>query len=219
MNNILFDLDGTLTDPFLGITNSIAYALQKLEVTVPADLKWCIGPPLQDSFAKILHESKKAKSVDDAIDLYREYFSNKGIFENEIYLGIENCLKTLTANGKMLFVATSKPNVYAKRIIEHFELTPYFKKIYGSELGGTRKEKGNLIKYILEKEELESSDCIMIGDRKHDLIGANLNEVASVGVTWGYGSLDELKTENPKTICTTIEDLKLTLLSLTGKSI
>lgn len=205
MNNILFDLDGTLTDPYEGITNSILFALEKLAVSPPTNLHWCIGPPLQDTFGKLLKGSDK--SVDEAIYFYREYFGEKGKFENEPYSGIKKCLKALNQAGKSLFVATSKPHFYAQQITDYFELSKYFRHIHGSELDLTRTNKIDLIEYILKIQDLDPNQTVMVGDRKHDLIGAHKNSVASIGITWGYGSHEELHGENPSAICSTISEL------------
>jgi phosphoglycolate phosphatase len=140
--NLLFDLDGTLTDPFTGITKCISYALNMLDRKLPPgeSLRWCIGPPLKDSFAKLLASDDDALT-ERAVAFYRERFGTVGLFENEVYDGIPEVLEALQKNGHTLYVATSKPVVYAKRIIDHFGLHRYFKWIFGSELDGTRSDK------------------------------------------------------------------------------
>ncbi len=197
--NILFDLDGTITDPFLGITSCINHALQKLGMPTRQDLGWCIGPPLQDSFEQLLKEHHHLNPA-DAVAHYRERFATIGMFENEVYEGIEEMLQKLTHKGYRLFIATSKPHVFSIQIIEHFALKPYFQKVYGSELDGTRANKAELIQYILDSEKIVSSETIMIGDRKYDLIGAKKNDMSSIGITWGYGGLDEQNHEKPEAI-------------------
>lgn len=154
-------------------------------------MKWCIGPPLKNSFAELLGTADD-KLTEEAIHIYRERFSSIGLFENEVYKGIPDALKTLHENGHTLYVATSKPTVYAKQIIGHFDLQQYFKTVHGSELDGTRSDKTNLISHILHSERIISSDTLMIGDRKHDMIGAKANGVCGVGVLWGNGTRDEL---------------------------
>ncbi len=183
---LLFDLDGTLTDPKQGITRSIQYALDKLGQAVPEtdDLVWCIGPPLQESFAQLLGGPGQ---VDQAMTLYRERFSAKGLFENAVYPGITDVLEAMQADGVELYVATSKPHVYATRIVEHFELSRFFTAIFGPELDGTRREKTALIAHLLAEQKLDPKNCVMIGDREHDIFGARANAVATVAVTWGYG--------------------------------
>jgi phosphoglycolate phosphatase len=189
--HVFFDLDGTLTDPKEGITKSIAYALNKLGITPPSldDLEWCIGPPLHKSFQKMLGDEQKTK---DAVAFYREYYSKTGIFENSLYQGIVEALDTLGKSGRTLYVATSKPKCFADKIIDHFKLNSHFKVVYGSELDGTRSDKAELISFILNQENIVASDCVMIGDREHDLIGARKNQVRGIGVSWGYGSKAEL---------------------------
>jgi phosphoglycolate phosphatase len=195
--NILFDLDGTLTDPFEGITKCISHALGQLGKTPPPreSLKWCIGPPLKKSFALLL-DSDDDKLAEKALTLYRERFASAGLFENEIYPDIPDVLNTLKGMGHTLYVATSKPTVYAQRIIEHFGLQPYFRRIHGSELDGTRCDKSSLISYILQEEMIQPSETFMVGDREHDIIGANANGVYSIGVYWGYGTQKELDASN-----------------------
>ena len=200
-NTVLFDLDGTLIYPFVGITRSIQYALERMGAPVPeaAELKWCIGPPLWESFAVLLNTQDRDVQ-DQAVQFYRERYTREGLFENTLISGIGELVADLTSMGGTLFVATSKPHAYAGKIIEHFGLLEKFRKVYGSELDGTRSAKSELIAYLLSEEGLAASDCVMIGDRKHDLIGARANKVASVGVTWGYGSRSELLGEEPDAV-------------------
>ena len=187
--NVLFDLDGTLTDPFEGITKCITHALEEMGVQSPdrEDLRWCIGPPLRKSFARLLDTDDMALA-ERALMIYRKRFGSIGLFENKVYEDIPEVLYTLKKNGHVLFVATSKPAVYAARIIDHFNLRRFFKNVYGSELNGTRGDKKDLISHILQKEAINSSETIMIGDREHDMIGAAANAVRAVGVLWGYGT-------------------------------
>ncbi|MBD8890201.1 HAD family hydrolase [Roseibium litorale] len=207
-STVLFDLDGTLTDPFTGITRSIQYALEKMGAPVPeaAELKWCIGPPLWESFAILLNTGDRTLQ-DQAVAFYRERYTSEGLFENTLIDGIGELVRGLSANGCKLFVATSKPHAYAGKIVEHFSLMPYFSKVYGSELDGTRSAKAELIAYLLSEEGLSHEMCVMIGDRKHDLIGARANQMASVGVTWGYGSRSELLGEAPDAVIDSPADL------------
>lgn len=193
-NNILFDLDGTLTDPKIGITTCIRYALKKLDHPEPENLDWCIGPPLLESFRQIL-VSRPPEQAQQAIVFYRERFADVGLFENEVYPEIPMVLEKLSATSSRLFVATSKPKIYADRIITHFGLRKYFTDVFGAELDGTRTDKGELIKYLLETVSVKSEQSIMVGDRKHDLIGASKNSVPGIGVLWGYGPKSELERE------------------------
>ncbi|MGD2095947.1 MAG: HAD family hydrolase [Desulfobacterales bacterium] len=192
--NLLFDLDGTLTDPFAGITNCILYALDRMGQKCPPgeNLRWCIGPPLRDSFAKLL-ASDDAALVEKAVAFYRERFGTVGLFENEVYNGVPKMLAALQKEGHTLYLATSKPTVFARKIIDHFGLQHFFKRIYGSELDGTRGDKTSLIAYILQTELFVPSAAAMIGDREHDMIGAKENGMAGFGVLWGYGTKDELQ--------------------------
>ena len=192
--NLLFDLDGTLTDPFEGITRCIAHALEEMGRPPPdrGDLRWCIGPPLRKSFARLL-DSDDMALAERALMIYRERFGSIGLFENKVYEDIPEALDTLKKNGHVLFVATSKPAVYASRIIDHFDLRRFFKNVYGSELNGTRGDKKDLISHILQKEAISYRETIMIGDRKYDMIGAAATAVRAVGVLWGYGTKEELE--------------------------
>lgn len=192
INNILFDLDGTLTNPRLGITRCIQYALRKMALPVPEtkDLLWFIGPPLTESFKKLLDGDAHAATL--AVSHYRERFSRAGMFENKVYPEIPKTLDLLTQQGYTLWVATSKPRVYAEPILEHFNLAKYFKTIYGSTLAGDWIHKDQLIKHILKQEKLATAETIMVGDREHDIIGAKRSGIKSLGVTYGYGTEAEL---------------------------
>lgn len=193
VKNILFDLDGTLTDPKTGITRSIQFALNKLgnPIPEPEELLWCIGPPLLESFEKILGPDNTSLAK-EALFYYRERFSRIGKLENQIYSGIPEILYSLNQLGLSLFVATSKPCVYAREIIGHLDLTTYFRKIYGSKLNGNFTDKGELIAHIMEEEGLSPDDTVMVGDRKYDIAAAKNNNIKSLGVTYGFGSKEEL---------------------------
>lgn len=206
-NNVLFDLDGTLTDPKTGITKSVQYALAQAGI-IETDLSRLIpfiGPPLHQSFME--YYSFTEAQAWEAVTAYREYFKVTGIYENERYEGIPELLTALLAQGRRLFVATSKPQIFADVVIRHFNLLPYFTAVYGSELDGTRADKGELINYLLTKENLVAEHTIMVGDRKHDIIGAKKNNIAAIGVGYGYGSTEELKAAAPEFIFNTVADL------------
>lgn len=192
--HLLFDLDGTLTDPFPGITGCIQHALVGLGRPRPSaeSLRWCIGPPLRESFATLLGP-ENAHRADAALAKYRERFGSVGLFENEPYPEIKHALAKLHQCGHSLRVATSKPTVFAERIVEHFGLKQYFHSIDGSELDGARSDKAILIAHILKRDAIRPGDAVMIGDREHDMIGARQNGVAGLGVLWGYGSREELE--------------------------
>jgi phosphoglycolate phosphatase len=206
MNAIYFDLDGTLTDPKPGITRSIQYALRKLDRDVPPEdeLTWCIGPPLHASLKKLLGTEDLA---DKALSLYRERFAEIGLFENVVYPRIEETLSAVASTGRRLFVATSKPGIYAQRIIDHFKLTVYFERVFGSELDGTRSDKTDLLGYALQATGVDPSQAIMIGDRSHDMIGARNNKMTAVGVLYGYGGKQELLDAGAHHICATPQEL------------
>ncbi len=193
ITNILFDLDGTLTDPKKGITDCIRYALQELDINTPSsdELIWCIGPPLKESFEQLLGPGRQDEA-DSALGHYRRRYCEIGIYDATVYMGIPELLGNLRKAGKWLAVATSKPTIYSKRIIEHFGLVEYFQEIYGSELNGDRSLKEDLIGYIIDTEGIEPERTAMIGDRKHDMCGAACHGVLPLGAGWGYGSHQEL---------------------------
>ncbi|HEY1944363.1 MAG TPA: HAD hydrolase-like protein [Roseiarcus sp.] len=196
-SSVIFDLDGTLTDSAPGIFRSTRYALERLnaadgvERRIPeeSELRWIVGPPLQDSFAKLVGADKAAAML----ALYRERYAMVGMFENTVYPGIVGALDALKASGYRLFVATSKLEAYARPILEHFGLAGYFEAIYGSQKDGSRAVKSELLAYLIERERIAASDgAVMIGDRKHDALGARAVGIGSIGVLWGYGDVVEL---------------------------
>lgn len=194
-NTILFDLDGTLTDSEPGIINSIEHALKKYDIEMKnkADLRKFLGPPLKESFKQFCGFSEE--KAEQAVEFYREYFREKGIFENNVYQGVVELLEALKAQNKRLIVATSKPEPFTYRILEHFDLMKYFDFVAGSNMDNTRCKKDEVIAYALNScgiTDLQS--VVMIGDREHDIIGANKVGIASIGVLYGYGDLQELET-------------------------
>ena len=207
MTAVYFDLDGTLTDPKPGITRSIQYALDRLDRATPPEdeLTWCIGPPLRASLKKLLGTDDLA---DRALLLYRERFADIGIFENEVYPGIEDTLSVFAGSGRRLFVATSKPGVFAERIIDHFKLRGYFERVFGSELDGTRSDKTDLLGYALRSAGVDPAKAMMIGDRSHDMVGARNNGMTAVGVLYGYGSEAELLGAGAHHVCATPQALR-----------
>ena len=209
-NTILFDLDGTLTDPGIGITNSVAYALSKwnIEVSDRSELYKFIGPPLLDSFAEYYGFSEE--DCQKALTYYREYFRSKGIYENEVYSGIVEMLETLKNSGKKIILATSKPEEFAIIILKHFDLYKYFDFVAGATMDESRNKKGDVIKYALEScgiDKTDLKDVIMVGDRKHDVHGATENDLDCIGVLFGYGNRDELETAGAKYIAEQVEDI------------
>ena len=210
---ILFDLDGTLTNPALGITNSLAYALEKfnIEVTDKKELYRFIGPPLQDSFENFYHFSKEDSLK--AVDFYRDYFRHKGLYENEVYQGIPDLLERLKAQGKKLLLATSKPEEFARQILKHFELFDYFDLVAGASMDGSRRLKGDVIAHALTSAQVSDlSAAIMIGDREHDIIGAKKNGLDAIGVLYGFENREELKKAGATYIATNVEELQGRLL-------
>lgn len=196
--NLLFDLDGTLTDPALGITRCLAHACERVGVPVPPQeqLARYIGPPLHQTFRQLLDTQDDAL-VGSAVAAYRERFTTIGLYENTLIDAVPAVLERLQTSGHRLWVATSKPHVYANRIIDHFNLRPFFLKVYGAELDGTRAGKADLLRHLLDTEALQSSDTLMIGDREHDVLGARAVGVRTIAVRWGYGSIDELTAARP----------------------
>ena len=190
---ILFDLDGTITDSAPGIINSAAYALNKFGIPVEdrSTLRRFIGPPLQQSFMQFYGLSADEGKL--GIKYYREYYTTKGIFENALYDGIPELLGALKAAGKRVLLATSKPEPFAVQILEHFGIAQYFDLIAGATLDEKRVEKPDVIAYALASAGItEVSQCVMVGDRKHDILGANQFGMDSVGVLYGYGDEAEL---------------------------
>ena len=196
-STILFDLDGTLTDPREGITRSVQHALAQLDIHEPdlAALEHFIGPPLLQCFMETYQLSEEQGW--QAVNHYRERFKVTGLYENRVFDGIDALLGQLVEQGRTLYIATSKPTVFAREIARHFGFDRHFKVIYGSELDGTRTNKVELIAHLLQSEGLNPADCLMIGDRKHDLIGASRNGLHGAGVGYGFGSREELLGETP----------------------
>lgn len=212
-SNILFDLDGTITDPRVGITKSVAYALNSfgIETANLDDLCKFIGPPLKDSFCEFYGFSETEAT--QAVEKYREYFSKTGIFENAVYCGVPELLQELNDRGKNVIMATSKPTVFATQILEHFDLMKHFSFVAGSELDGTRTKKGEVIAYALQESKVEDlSSAIMIGDRMHDIIGAKETGIASIGVLFGYGSRRELEQAGAYFIAESVTQIKSVLI-------
>ncbi len=188
----LFDLDGTLTDPGEGITNAAAYALEHFGIHVEdrRQLYPFIGPPLMDAFQHFYGFSER--EAEEAVRTYRVYYREKGVHQNLLYPGITEVLKTLHAQEKILAVATSKPEPFARQILEYFGLAKYFTFIGGATFDPSRSRKADVIRYVLERLRIEDkSRVLMIGDRSHDVIGARVNDLDAMGVLYGYGSYEE----------------------------
>ena len=206
---ILFDLDGTLTDSGPGITNSVAYALKKwnIEEKDTSVLRKFVGPPLDASFANYYGFSPE--ECIQAIGYYREYYAEKGIYENRVYDGIEELLQWLRDTGRRVIVATSKPEPFAVRVLEYFRLDSCFDVIAGATLDGSRVKKGDVIRYALERADVRDlSGAVMVGDRENDIQGAKENGLDSIGVLYGYGSRGELMEAGAGQIAETVDDLR-----------
>lgn len=191
--NLLFDLDGTLADPFDAFSSSMNFACDhfKLSRFSPDTLRSLIGPPLHLELPKLLGEEKAALAP-EFFKVYREHHGRDGIYQYRFYPGMDETVQALKVKHRV-FIATSKPKVYADAIVEHFGKVEYFEFVYGSELSGVNSKKGDLIRHAMNERSLKASETIMIGDRKHDVIGASENGIPAIGVTWGYGSASELE--------------------------
>ena len=201
IKNILIDLDGTLTDPKVGITTSARFGLNKIghPIAESENIDWIIGPPLKASLAKILNVAVDNIWAEQALMGYRERFAVIGLFENQVYPNVAETLCKLKQQDYQLFLATAKPTVYAKQILVHFELDQYFTEIHGSELTGERTNKADLIAYILEQEQLNAQHCVMVGDRQYDIVGARAHGIDTIAVSYGYGTPEELAQAQPIT--------------------
>jgi phosphoglycolate phosphatase len=202
VNAILFDLDGTLTDPREGITRCIAHALERMGIEPPPldALTFAIGPPLRDSLSQLLGTGERA-AIERALAFYRERFADVGLFENAPYEGIHDVLAAMRASGARLFVATSKPLVYAERIVRHFGLDAHFVEVHGCELDGTREDKRDLLAHLLPRHGIDAGRAVMIGDRGVDMRAARHHGLHALGALWGYGSSAELEQEGAHVLC------------------
>jgi len=205
--NILFDLDGTLTDPKEGIINSVKFALSKMGVNESevGDLMKFIGPPLHVSFRDFCGFNEENTEL--AVQYFREYFTDKGINENSIFPGVVELLESLKSRKFNMFIATSKPTVHANTVLDNFGITKYFQYVKGSNLNGTESGKPEIIAHIIEKFNLEKDKTVMIGDRFYDIIGAKENGIDSIGVTFGYGGETELKEAGATYICNSVKEI------------
>ena len=195
---LLFDLDGTLSDPSAGILRCIVHTLNTFDRDVPPleELHRLIGPPLHETFALLVPDRPG-----EAVTTFRERYGATGLFENQLYGGMEEALQSLAGITEAMFVATSKPAEYAVRTIEHFQLQNFFRGVYGSEMTGERADKTELLAHLLAEEALDPDSVTMIGDRKHDILAARAHGVRSIGVTWGFGSVDELRDAGADVLC------------------
>ncbi len=207
-NYILMDLDGTITNPKVGITKSVQYALRSKGVDIEDldSLSRHIGPPLKGSFMEFYDYNEEEAA--ELVEKYREYFSVTGIYENEVFDGMEELLRRLTDSGKKLVTATSKPEVFAREILEYFHLDQYFEDICGATLDGSRSAKADIILYALDKNGItDFNQAVMVGDRRHDIEGAKKVGIKSVGVLYGFGSRAELTNAGADLIAETVADV------------
>jgi len=210
-NVLLVDLDGTLTDPAAGIVGCFRFALAAMGCAAPTgvDLSWIIGPPLRQSFTKMLGAAGRAE---EALAVYRTRYGAEGLFEAVVYDGVPDALSRLKRSGARLFLCTSKPAVYATRILAHFDLRRYFEEAYGAELDGRREDKGELIAHLLAERGLDPGDCVMWGDRRHDVVGANRHDIPTIGALWGYGGERELREAGAAALCGSPAEVPAALL-------
>lgn len=209
---ILFDLDGTLTDPYEGITKSLQYALKHFGIEEPQkNLRKFIGPPFKEAFLEYYKFDEK--KIEQIVAKYRERFSEKGLYENELYKGIPELLKALKDNGKKIALASSKPGEFAEIILKYFNIYDYFDFLGASNFKGERNTKSKVIGYTLEQMGISDvSEVVMVGDRKHDVIGAKDFKIETIGVLYGFGGREELETAGAEYICESVEDLKALLI-------
>jgi phosphoglycolate phosphatase len=215
LSNIFFDLDGTLTDSKEGIIKCFDYAMEKLGYPVPEgfNVNDCLGPPLRLSFRRLLNSNDETL-IERAVAIYRERFSTIGLFENKVYPQIPELLSALRENSLKLYIVTTKPKVFAERIIEHFQLTHRFDAIYGTELNGQFDNKADLIEFILRTRQLGAEETVMVGDKREDIAAGKANRTGTIGVTYGYGSLREITESAPDEICGSPEEIQLTIMGI-----
>lgn len=208
IQHVLFDLDGTLTDSRLGITRSWAAALVAHGYRAPdlAALERHIGPPTREVAAELLG-TRDAAAIEALVATYRERFSSVGLFENQVYPGVEALLSQLSAAGYALFICTSKPAVYARRIAEHFGFMPWLRGVYGPELDGTRGEKTELLAHLVACEGITPARAVLIGDRRHDVEAARHVGLQHIGVLYGFGTADELRAAGADRLCASVADI------------
>jgi phosphoglycolate phosphatase len=216
-STVIFDLDGTLTDPREGIARSYMHALSRLGLVAPPahELARHIGPPLREVFGLLLQTDDAAR-IEHGVTLYREHFATVGLFENQPYQGIHAALAQLRAAGHHLFVCTSKAQVYAERIIVHFDFAPHFARVYGPGLDGNPSDKADLLALLLERESVDPARAVMVGDRKHDMHAARKNNMRGLGVLYGFGDTSELNAAGAADICEQVADILPAITRMLG---
>lgn len=206
---ILFDLDGTLTESGEGITKSVQYALEKLGKPEPdlQKLEAFVGPPLLQQFMK--YSDLDEETAEKAVEYYRERYTDTGIYENHCYPGIESMLEKLWRKGYILAVASSKPECFVRKILDYFDLTKYFREIVGSEMNGNRTGKAEVIEEVLERLQMSDhrNEVIMVGDKEYDILGARKAGLQCLAISYGYGSMEELKNARPLQIVDSVQEL------------
>jgi len=210
--NLLWDLDGTLTDPAVGITTAAQQALRRcgIEAADRTELTDFIGPPLTEAFREMYGFTEERAR--EACGYFREYYNVKGLYENRMYEGIDRLLDSLAAEGMNLYVATSKPSPIAQMVLEHFDLARRFLFIGSDTADHRRPDKAAVIKYVMRENGIGQEGTVMIGDRKHDIIGARSTGIDSIGVLYGYGSREELESHGATHVSATVEELGRLLL-------
>ncbi len=211
--HVLFDLDGTLTNPRLGIGNSLKYALRQMHIDGYSDeiLERFVGPPIQDGLKNLFGMNERDTNL--AVEHFRTYFGEKGLFENEPYQGISELLEELHLSGKRVYVVTSKLEKYAKMIMRHFEFDRYLDDLQGAEATGKHSGKGLLIEQLLERNRIPASgSVVMVGDTHYDLIGAKENEISSIAVGYGFGTAESLSSYSPNYLVDSVDELAELLL-------
>ena len=215
LSNVFFDLDGTLTDSKEGIVKCFHYSMKILGRFIPDTLEVndFIGPSLRVTFRKLLCSDDEVL-IEKAVAIYRERFSTVGLFENKVYPGIPEMLSVLHQNSRQLYVVTSKAKIYVDRILDHFQLSPWFSGVFGSELEGRFDEKAELIEFIMSDLKLATGETIMIGDRIEDIAAGKSNRIKTMGVTYGYGTKEEINDAIPDYICNSPSDIQSTIMSI-----
>jgi phosphoglycolate phosphatase len=214
--HVFFDLDGTLTDPAPGIVACFQYLLRKLgtgQAVSDGSLRRFIGPPLRPAIAELLGTADPER-IEQGVAIYRERFATEGLYENSVYPGVPAMLEELCADGSQLWVVTSKAEVYAAEITRHFGLSGYLQGVYGAELTGERSVKAELIAHLLEREGIAPRGSVMIGDRRHDIDGANAHGLPALGVLWGYGSREELQAAGAHALIEAVSGLPAAIRAL-----
>lgn len=212
-DHIIFDLDGTISDSRKGIYNATVYMCENMGIRLPTESQFAdlIGPPLQQGLNKVF--GLQGESIDMAVKMFREYYGEKGYVENELYPGINLLLSSLAGDDRQLYIATSKYEIYARKVLQFFNIHGYFTDIAGADFNGLQAGKDALILMLLQRNGITDPDSIvLIGDSKYDIDAANLLNIDSIGVTYGFSSYDEMTGFNPDYIVKNVEELRHLLI-------